>query len=63
MPNTVRAQAIEAGLAAESVLALLGQLDVQQLPSEERIAVAAVEIEAAEEWLASSLAGVVRPAA
>ena len=42
--------------AAESVLALIGRLDVEKFPPEERMAVAIVEIEAIDEWLAACLA-------
>ena len=60
MPEQERKQAIEAGLAAESVLAILSQLPVEQLPSEERMAIAAAELAAADDLLASSLGSVVK---
>ncbi len=48
-------QPIDRMTAADSVLSLLGQLDVRKLPSEERMAVAIVEIKALDEWLAAYL--------
>ena len=56
----MRRQAIEPGLAADSVLSILAQLNLERLPSNERLSVASVELEAVEQWLAASLAGVVR---
>jgi hypothetical protein len=48
-------QPIDRMTAADSVLTLLGRLDVQKLPNEERMAVALVEIETIDEWLAAYL--------
>ena len=48
-------QPIDRMTAADSVLSLLGQLDLRKLPSEERMAVAIVEIKALDEWLAAYL--------
>ena len=48
-------QPIDRMTAADSVLSLLGRLDVQKFPNEERMAVALVEIEAIDEWLAAYL--------
>jgi hypothetical protein len=48
-------QPIDRMTAADSVLALLGRLDVQKFPTDERMAVALVEIEAIDEWFAAYL--------
>jgi hypothetical protein len=48
-------QPIDRMTAADSVLSLLGRLDVQKFPNEERMAVALVEIETLDEWFAAYL--------
>jgi hypothetical protein len=48
-------QPIDRMTAADSVLSLLGRLDVQKFPNEERMAVALVEIEALDQWFAAYL--------
>ena len=40
---------------ADSVIALLGGLDIERFPTDERIAVASLQVEAIEEWLAAYL--------
>ena len=41
--------------AAESVATLLGRLNVEKFPTEERMAVATVQIAAIDDWLAAYL--------
>ena len=48
-------QTIDRLTAAESVIELLGRLDVEKFPKEERMAVALVKIEALDEWLSAFL--------
>ena len=48
-------QSIDRLTAAQSVLELLGRLDVRKFPPEERMDVAIVEIKALDEWLAAYL--------
>jgi hypothetical protein len=50
-------QSIDRLTAAQGVLELLGRLDVRKLPSEERMAVAVVEVKALDEWLAAAPRG------
>jgi hypothetical protein len=40
---------------ADSVMALLGRVNVNNFPGEERIAIATVQVEALDEWLAADL--------
>ncbi len=48
-------QRIDPLTSADSVIALLGALSTDRFPPDERIAVANVQVEAAEEWLAAYL--------
>ncbi len=50
-----RKQPLDRMTAADSLITLLGHLDVEKFPSEERMAVAIVQIEAIDEWLAAYL--------
>ena len=50
-----RKQPIDRLSAAESVIELLGRLDVEKFPKEERLAVALVKIEALDQWLSAFL--------
>ena len=43
--------------SADSVITLLGRLNVEPFPPEERMAVAQLQVEAIEEWLAAYLDG------
>ena len=43
---------------ADSVITLLGRLNVERFPPEERMAVARLQVEAIDEWLAAYLEGV-----
>jgi hypothetical protein len=48
-------QPIDRLTAAESVIELLGRLNVEKFPREERMAVALVRTEALDEWLSAFL--------
>ena len=53
MPARVQSQPIDRLSSADSVLALLAGVGSGKLPPDERMALATVQIEAAEEWLAA----------
>jgi len=50
-----RKQPLDRMTAADSLITLLGHLDVEKFPSEEQMAVAIAQIEAIDEWLAAYL--------
>ena len=55
MRDPAPSQRIDPLTAADSVIALLGDLNTDKFSPDERIAVANVQVEAAEEWLAAYL--------
>lgn len=48
-------QRIDPVTSAESILAVLGSLNIENMPPEERMAVSTVQVETLEEWLAAYL--------
>ncbi len=48
---------------AESMITLLGRLNVDRFPPEERMAVARVQVEAIDDWLAAYMESAARTAA
>lgn len=53
MPQRAHTQPIDRLSAAESVLSLLGGLSLANAPTQERMALATVQIEATEEWFSA----------